>query len=107
MGSGFLKKKKQARMFQEQLSSMQGALSQKLEQIEVTGSSGNGLVQLTLNGSHEIKRLTIKPECVDPEDIDGLETLIKAAYQDAYSQLKEKTESPSMTDLPNLSALGF
>lgn len=107
MGSGFLKKKKQARMFQEQLSSMQGALTQRLEQLEVTGSAGNGLVQVTLNGSHEMKKLSIKPECVDPEDIEGLETLIKAAYQDAYNQLKEQTESPSMADLPNLSALGF
>lgn len=107
MGSGFLKKKKQARAFQEQLASMQGALTQKLEQIEVTGSAGNGLVQITLNGSHEIKRLTIKPECVDPEDIEGLETLLKAAYQDAYNQLKDQTESPSMAGLPDLSALGF
>lgn len=107
MGSGFLKKKKQARMFQEQLSSMQGALTEKLEKLEVTGTSGNGLVHITLNGSHEMRRIAIKPECVDPEDIEGLETLIKAAYLDAYNQLKAQTESPSMDDLPNFSALGF
>ncbi len=106
MGSGFLKKKKQAKLFQDQLTSMQSALSAQLEQMEVIGSSGNGLVQLTLSGSYELKKIKIKPECVDPEDIEGLETLIRAAYQDAYTQLKEKTESGSMAEFPGMS-LGF
>ena len=108
MGSGFLKKKKQAKMFQQQLSQMQGALTEKLEQIEVTGSAGNGLVSITLTGSNEMKSIHIKPECVDPEDVEGLETLIKAAYQDAATQLKEKTENPNMAGgLPDLSMLGL
>jgi len=108
MGSGFLKKKKQARLFQEQLSGMQEAYSQKLEQIEVTGSAGNGLVSITMNGAHELKRISIKPECVDPEDIEGLETLIKAAFQDVTAKLQSQTDSGSMlSDLPNMSALGF
>lgn len=107
MGSGFLKKKKQARLFQEQLSQMQGQLSSKLEQIEVTGSAGNGLVEVTLNGSYEIKRLHIKKECVDPEDIDGLTALIKAAFHDATEQLKEKMEAPGADGLPDLSSLGL
>jgi DNA-binding YbaB/EbfC family protein len=107
MGSGFLKKKKQAKQFQAQISQMQDALSQKLDQLEVTGSAGNGLVQVTLNGSHELKGLKIKPECVDAEDIEGLETLIKAAFNDAYEKVKAQTESSSMEGLPNLSMLGF
>lgn len=106
MGSGFLKKKKQARLFQEQMSSMQSAISQQLEQMEVTGSAGNGLVQITLSGSNELKKIKIKPECVDPDDIEGLETLIRAAYQDAYQALQEKTQSPSMADFPGM-PLGF
>lgn len=108
MGSGFLKKKKQAKAFQEQLSQMQGALSERLEKIEVTGSAGNGLVKITLTGSNELKRIQINPECVDREDIEGLETLIKAAYNDALQQLKEQTENPSLAGgLPDLSMLGF
>lgn len=95
MGSGFLKKKKQAKLFQQQLSQMQDTISEKLENTEVTGAAGNGLVHITLNGANEMKRIQIKPECVDPEDIEGLETLIKAAYSDALTQLKEQTESPS------------
>jgi nucleoid-associated protein EbfC len=108
MGSGFLKKKKQAKMMQAQFSQMQEELSQKLEQMEVTGTSGQGLVEITLNGANEMKRIRIKPECVDPEDVEGLETLIKAAYQDACEKLKDQsspTSFPGMGDLSSM--LGF
>jgi DNA-binding YbaB/EbfC family protein len=98
MGSGFLKKKKQAKMFREQLSQMQESLSSRLESLEVTGSAGNGLVTLVLSGTNELKRLSIKPECVDPEDVEGLETLIKAAYADAFQKLQEQTESTASLD---------
>jgi nucleoid-associated protein EbfC len=93
MGSGFLKKKKQARMMQAEFSSMQEKLSKKLDTLEVTGSAGNGLVQIVLNGGNELKSVKINPECVDPEDIEGLETLIKAAYDDAMNKLKEQSTS--------------
>ena len=108
MGSGYLKKKKQAKMFQQQISQMQEQLSEKLEALEVTGSAGNGLVEVTLSGTNEMKRIKIKPDCVDPEDIEGLEVLIKAAYNDAAKKVKEQSESPSMEGgLPDLSMLGF
>src|SRR5689334_16835778 len=103
MGSGFLKKKKQAKLFQQQLSQMQDTISEKLETIEVTGTAANGLVHITLNGANEMRRVQIKPECVDPEDIEGLETLIKAAYGDALTKLKEQTESPAaMSGFPSM-----
>jgi DNA-binding YbaB/EbfC family protein len=86
MGTGFSKKKKQARMMQDQLSKMQG----NMEGLEVTGSSGNGLVTVTLVGDFDMKSIHIKPECVDKEDIDGLQDLVKAAYQDAKKQLSAK-----------------
>ena len=71
MGSGYSKMKKQAKMFQEQMAKMQ----EDMQNLEVTGSSGNGLVQITLSGEKEIKKLSINPECVDPEDIEGLQDL--------------------------------
>lgn len=105
MGSGFLKKKKQAKMMQAQFSSMQEELSQKLEQLEVTGQSGSGLVEITLNGANEMKKIRIKPECVDPEDIEGLETLIKAAYNDACEKIKEQSDASNFTGMPDLSSM--
>jgi len=108
MGSGFLKKKKQAKMFQQQISQMQEQLSSKLETLEVTGSAGNGLVLVTLSGTNEMKKISIKPDCVDPQDIEGLEMLIKAAYNDANTQVKAQTDNPNMAGgLPDLSMLGF
>lgn len=89
MGSGFAKKKKQAKMMQEQISKMQG----NMQDVEVTGTAGNGLVTIVLGGEHEMKQIKIKPECVDAEDIEGLQDLIKAAYQDALKQLSDKMSS--------------
>lgn len=97
MGTGFSKKKKEARMLQEQFSKMQD----QLKTTQVTGKAANGLVAITLNGDHEMISIKIKPECVDPEDVEGLEDLIKQAYQDACQQLK-KTEMPSMPGMPKM-----
>lgn len=58
---------------------------------EAEGSAGNGLVTITLNGENEITALKIKPDCVDPEDIEGLEDLVRAAHNDALKKLREKT----------------
>ena len=107
MGSGFLKKKKQAQAFKQQLSRMQDDFLSKLDTMEVTGTAGGNLVQITLNGSHDMKLIRINPECVDKEDVDGLETLIKAAYMDACAKIKEQSEGSGMPELSDLSMLGF
>jgi DNA-binding YbaB/EbfC family protein len=103
MGSGFAKKKKQTKALQEQLSQ----LHNQMQKTEVIGSSGNGLVTLTLTGEHELKNISIKPECVDPEDIEGLQDLIKAAYADALAKLSSQSQMPKMPGMPDLSMFGF
>ena len=100
MGSGFSKKKKQAKMLQEQFSKLQD----QMQQTEVTGTAGNGLVTVTLNGDHEIKSLKIKPECVDAEDIEGLEDLIKSAFKDAAAKLKSQSMQGMPSGMPDLSS---
>lgn len=92
MGTGFAKKKKEAKLFQQQMSKIQD----QMQHTEVVGTAGNGLVSLTLSGDGEMKKIKIKPECVDPEDVEGLELLIKAAYQDAQSKIK----TPAMPNIP-------
>ena len=96
MGSGYSKRKKQARQFQEQIAKMQ----EEMEKLEVTGTAGNGLVQLTLAGGKTLKSLKIKPECVDPEDVEGLEDLIIAAFNDANSKLEENSPASPFENLP-------
>lgn len=89
MGSSFSKMKKQAKALQEQFSKMQD----DLKNIEEIGSSGSGLVQITLDGEKTMKNITIKPECVDPEDVEALQDLIQAAYQEACEKIDEKASA--------------
>jgi hypothetical protein len=95
MGSGFAKMKKQARMMEQQIEQMK----ERMKNNSYTGSSGNGLVTVTLNGEKQLKAIKIKPECVDPNDIEGLEDLIKAAFDEAASTIT--SQSDSAFELPN------
>jgi DNA-binding YbaB/EbfC family protein len=85
MGSGFSKMKKQMRMMQDQM----GHVKEKLQSTLVQGTAGNGLVTVTLNGEKELKKIVIKPECVS--DIEGLQDLILAAFEDASAKLEKDT----------------
>lgn len=88
MGSGFSKMKKQARMMQEQY----GKMREELQKKTVTGSSEGGLVTIILDGEHKMRSIKIKPECVDPNDVEGLEDLIRSAYENASKQLEESSQ---------------
>lgn len=102
MGTGFSKKKKQAKMLQQQFSQIQD----QMQNAEAIGTAGNGLVTITLSGDNEIKQIKIKPECVDPEDVEGLEDLIKSAFRDATNKLKSQT--PQLPGgMPDLGMFGI
>lgn len=101
MGSGFSKAKKQARNLEEQMKKMQ--LEQ--ERLLVIGSAGNSLVIVTLNGKKELQNITIHPDCVVPNDVEGLQDLIVAAFQDALRQIDEKNLNSPMAGLPLFDSL--
>ena len=88
MGSGFSKMKKQMKKLEQQM----GTLQQK----SFTGSSGAGLVTVTLNGEKSLLSLKIKPECVDPTDVEGLEDLITQAFTEASTKVEEETSAYSL-----------
>lgn len=70
----------------EQAQAMQAQLQRAQEELaetEVTGTAGGDLVTATMNGSMELLKLDIKPEAVDPDDIEGLSDLVVAAVRDA------------------------
>ncbi len=102
MGTGFAKKKKQAKAMQEQLSKLQD----DMKNAAATGSAGGGMVEVTLNGQYELVNLKIKKECVDPEDVEGLVDLIKVSFNDAHQKLKATQTSP-LQGFPGLSGFGF
>lgn len=72
---------KQAQKMQED---MQKA-KQELAEIEVTAVSGGGLVSVTMTCDKNITAINIKPEAVDPDDVEMLEDLILAAINEAMS----------------------
>lgn len=102
MGSGFAKKKKEAKLMRQKFQEMQ----EKLKDEKATGTAGNGLVTITLNGENEMTEIKIKPECVDPEDVEGLEDLIRAAYNDAAKKL-EKSSMADMGMPPGFGGFGL
>ncbi len=91
MGSGYSKMKKQARMMEAQMQAMQ----ENLKTTECEGSAGNGLVKVILDGEKNIKSIKIKPECVDKDDVDGLQDLIVAALKDAQSKVENLSKGLS------------
>ncbi len=96
MGSGFSKMKKQAKQMQEKYAKMQ----EEMQSVEAIGTSGNGLVTITLNGEKQIKKIEIKPDCVDKDDIEGLQDLIIAAYNAAFSKIEEKMPEAPFGNMP-------
>lgn len=70
----------------KQLGQMQGrmqTLQEELAKAEIAGQSGGGMVAVTLDGKASLKRITIDPSLMKPEDTEILEDLIIAAVHDA------------------------
>ena len=78
---------KQAQKMQEELRQAQERLAQE----EVTGEAGGGLVKVTMNGRHEVRRVSIDPSLMG-DDREMLEDLIAAAANDAVHRIADKTE---------------
>jgi len=75
---------KQAKEMQGKMAEMQASL----EAHELTGISGAGLVEVTLNGKGDMRGLKIDPTLIDPDDAEMLEDLIKAAHADARAKVE-------------------
>lgn len=80
---------KQAQDMQAQMQKMQ----EKLGQEQVDGTSGGGMVTITMNGRHEVVGVKINPQVVAPDDVEMLEDLIAAACNDAVAKVQEKMQS--------------
>ena len=70
---------------QEQVNSAQEAV----EAQEFTASVGGGVVEAKVNGKKEVLAVTIKPEAVDPEDVEMLQDLVVSAVNEALRQAGE------------------
>jgi DNA-binding YbaB/EbfC family protein len=85
---------KQMNQMMKQMKKMQDQLmkaQQELEAKEFEGTAGGGVVKVTLNGKKEMLGLDIKPDAVDVDDLEMLQDLIIAAYNEAQKQVDEAT----------------
>ena len=80
---------KQVQDMQAKMAEMQ----ERLAEAEVTGSSGGGMVQATLNGKGVLKHIKIDPSLVVPADTEVLEDLIVAAVNDAKTKADDKMQA--------------
>ena len=84
---------------QKQLQQMQAmqrkmeVLQAEIEEKEVTTTAGGGAVTVTVSGKKEVTDLVLKPEVVDPEDIEMLQDLIMVAVNEGLRQIEEISNS--------------
>lgn len=76
---------KQAQKMQREMNQAQA----KLQDMEVEGVAGGGVVKVTATGGNAIKAIEIAPEVVDPEEVEMLQDLILAAINDAMSKANQ------------------
>ena len=90
---------------QEQMTAAQEAVEAK----EFTASVGGGVVEAKVTGKKVVQSVTIKPEAVDPEDVEMLQDLVVSAVNEALRQAGDAMEKSmdSVTGGLNLGAFGL
>ncbi|MED3788253.1 YbaB/EbfC family nucleoid-associated protein [Peribacillus frigoritolerans] len=78
---------KQMQKMQKKMAEAQEELGEK----RVEGTAGGGMVTVIVTGHKEIVDVVIKPEVIDPDDIDMLQDLVLAATNDALKKAEEMT----------------
>ena len=95
---------------QQKLLKMQqdmAAAQEEVENASFTASVGGGVVQATVSGKKELTALTVKPEAVDPEDVEILQDLVISAVNEALRQADEAMNSSMQSFTGGLNLPGF
>ena len=85
---------RQAQKMQEDVAALQAELEEK----EYDISAGGGMVEVKINGKKEVLSIHIKPEIVDPDDVETLEDIMVAAVNEAIKRV-ETTNDGEMQKL--------
>ena len=96
---------RQAQKMQEDMKAKQA----ELEATEYKGTAGGGMVEVTMMGTHQITAVKIKPEAVDPDDIEMLQDLVAAAVNAAVQTVDEAASAAmgQLTGGLNIPGLGL
>ena len=95
MGQQF-KMLKQLQQMQAKMAKIQEELGEKT----VTGTAGGGMVEVVANGHQKVLSVTVKPEVVDPADVEMLQDLVLAAVNDAMEKARELATREIMLTIP-------
>ena len=90
---------KQAKKMQEEMQKSQEELSSK----EFDATAGGGAISVKVTGEKVIKEIKIKPDVVDPDDVEMLEDLVLTCLNDAFNQVDNKqSEQMGKFNIPGL-----
>jgi DNA-binding YbaB/EbfC family protein len=73
------------------LQKMQGKMAEVQETLQSTvyeAEAGGGLVKVSINGKYEVQAVRLKKEAVDPDDVEALEDLLLAAFNEARAKVE-------------------
>ncbi len=74
----------------KQAQDMQENMQRELSEMRVEGSSGGGMVVITVDGTKNLISIKLDPEVVDKDDVEMLQDLIAAAFNDAGTKVDEE-----------------
>lgn len=94
---------RQAQKIQEDMATKQDELNDR----EFTASVGGGVIEVLMTGNKELKKITIDPDVVDPDDIDMLQDLVVAAVNEVYRKVTETSDAEMGEITGNLSVPGL
>jgi DNA-binding YbaB/EbfC family protein len=77
----------------KQAQQMQEQMQRQMQTIHVEGTAGGGMVKAEMNGNKELLAITIDKEAVDPDDVEMLQDLVKAAINEAARRVDEEMQS--------------
>ena len=85
---------KQAQKIQQDIETAK----KEIANTEITGTAGGGMVEIKMMGNKTLNKVSLKPEVVDADDVEMLEDLICAAFNDAMEKITalEKEKLPNM-----------
>ena len=69
------------------------AAQERLKDEVVEATAGGGMVTVKINGGFELQSITIRKDCIDPEDPEMMQDMVKAAFNDAHKKAKAEAES--------------
>ncbi len=85
MAKGMNNLLKQAQQMQQKMTTLQ----KELETRELEVSSGGGMIKIKINGKQEVLELSLNKECIDPNDVEMLEEIIKTGINQAVKESQD------------------